>query len=75
MGVDWEPFLRWLDRNKGRAIGAALGFAVGLLVLVLGFWRGVFLAACVWLGWLLGSRVDAHESLADLLNRFFPPGE
>ncbi|MDI6870026.1 MAG: DUF2273 domain-containing protein [Bacillota bacterium] len=75
MQPNWEPFLTWLSKNRGRAIGAALGFAIGLLVILLGFWRGLFLAACVWAGWMLGSRVDAHESLTDLINRLLPPGE
>jgi uncharacterized membrane protein len=72
---NWEPLLAWSSKNRGRVVGAGVGLVFGLLVLLLGFWRGVFLVACVWLGWLIGSRVDAKESLADLLNRFLPPGE
>ncbi|MGE5552783.1 MAG: DUF2273 domain-containing protein [Betaproteobacteria bacterium] len=75
MQPNWEPVLAWLSRNKGRAVGAGLGFAFGLLVLLFGFWRSAFLAACVWLGWAIGSRVDAKESFADLISRLLPPGD
>jgi uncharacterized membrane protein len=73
--LDWEPILAWFARNRGRAVGAAVGFVVGLLMLILGFWRGLFLAGCVWLGWVVGAQIDAHESLTALINRLLPPGE
>lgn len=75
MRPEWEAVWAWLVKNKGRAVGAGLGFVLGLLVILLGFWRGLFLSACVWAGWMIGSRVDAHESLSDLISRLLPPGE
>ena len=75
MEPDWGVLLAWLVKNKGRVIGAALGLAIGLLIIIVGFWRGVFLTGCVWLGWYIGSRRDAHESLSDLISRLLPPGE
>jgi uncharacterized membrane protein len=73
--VNWEPVLAWFAKNRGRAVGTIVGFLVGVFLLVLGFWRGLFLAACVWAGWLVGAQLDAHESLTDLINRLLPPGE
>lgn len=75
MRPEWEPLLGWLGKYRGRAFGAGLGLLVGLIVLIVGFWRGLFLAACVYVGWFLGSRIDGHESLSDLINRLLPPGD
>ncbi|MGE5507111.1 MAG: DUF2273 domain-containing protein [Chitinophagales bacterium] len=75
MEPDWGGVLSWLVRNKGRAIGSVLGLAIGLLIIIVGFWRGLFLAGCVWLGWYIGSRRDAHESLSEMISRLLPPGE
>lgn len=70
-----EAFFAWCRRHRGGVTGAGVGLAVGLAIVILGFWRGVFLAACVWAGWVIGTRLDAHESLADLLKRLLPPGD
>lgn len=75
MEPEIESLTAWFKKNRGRAIGAGLGLVIGVLILALGFWRGLFLTACVWVGWVLGARVDAHESLAELISRLLPPGE
>lgn len=75
MQVNWEPILAWFAQKRGRVVGAVIGFLVGAAWLALGFWRGLFLTACVWVGWIVGAQLDAHESLADLINRLLPPGE
>lgn len=75
MEPEIESLVAWFRKNRGRAIGAAAGLLVGVVIIALGFWRGLFLTVCVWLGWFLGARVDAHESLAELVSRLLPPGE
>lgn len=54
MQVNWEPVLAWCAEKRGRVAGAAIGLLVGAALLILGFWRGLFLTACVWVGWVVG---------------------
>lgn len=63
--------LRTLDEHPGKLIGTLLGFVLGLLVVLLGFWKTLVLFAFVILGFILGKRQDDHKKLFDWLNRFF----
>ena len=45
----------------------------GLLVLLLGFFRAVFLLFCIGLGFYIGYKMDAGEDLVDLLDNLLPP--
>lgn len=63
--------LRTLDEHPGKLIGTLLGFVLGLLVVLLGFWKTLVLFAFVILGFILGKRQDEHKKLFDWLNRFF----
>lgn len=50
-----------LARHPGKVIGAALGFFAGLLVILFGVLRTLFLIACILVGLYLGARVDETE--------------
>lgn len=63
--------IRTLDEHPGKLIGTLLGFVLGLLVVLLGFWKTLVLFAFVILGFILGKRQDDHKKLFDWLNRFF----
>lgn len=59
---------------KGRTIGIFCGLLFGLLVLWLGFWRVVFVALCVFLGYWIGSFRDRKENFLAFLDKILPDG-
>lgn len=59
---------------KGRTIGIVSGLIFGILILSLGFWRGVFLALCAGIGYWLGSFRDREEDFLSFLDKILPEG-
>lgn len=62
------------ERHSGKIIGVATGLLIGILVIALGFWRTLFLAICVSVGFYIGKKIDDREDLSDIWDRFIPPG-
>lgn len=68
----WKQFLSELLQNhQGKFLGIVLGLLFGLLVIILGFLQTVFLACCIYIGYIIGKRVDENESIRDLVERIF----
>ncbi|HHT65831.1 MAG TPA: DUF2273 domain-containing protein [Clostridiales bacterium] len=60
--------------HKGRSIGVVGGLILGILILSLGFWRGIFLVLCAAIGYWLGSFRDKEESFLSILDKILPDG-
>jgi uncharacterized membrane protein len=60
--------------HKGKIIGVICGFTFGTLILVLGFWRGIFLSLCVGIGFWIGSFYDRKENFLTFLDKLIPDG-
>lgn len=72
LGNKLSHFLLWvLEEHPGKFIGTLSGFLLGLLVVVLGFWKALVLMIFVLLGLFLGKRHDDNKNLFDWLDRFF----
>ena len=52
-----------------KAWGALFGFGFGWAILQYGFFRAVFLAVCVGVGWFVGRVLDGEVSLLEILDR------
>jgi uncharacterized membrane protein len=73
MGTWWE---RLWQEHPGLLLGGAAGFAFAVLVLVVGFWRAVLVAALVIIGGYVGRRFDGDDSdLGEILDRIFNRSE
>ena len=61
-----KHFQEWLTAalpiTEGKKVGFLCGLIFGILILTLGFWRGIFLTITVSLGCWLGSFHDRKES-------------
>ncbi len=63
------------DNHRGKLLGTLLGFFVALLIIWVGFLWAVFIMLCMSIGFFVGKRMDDHkENLAEVLDRFLPPG-
>lgn len=77
--VDRERLLEaWNEiwqRHPGKVVGMVIGFLFGLAVIWLGLLWTLFLTATTWLGYWIGTRVDAGmRDVPDWLERVFPTG-
>lgn len=68
-------FLRevWND-HRSKVLGATLGIVVGIVILVFGFFKALFIALCAFVGWHIGNAIDRNESIKDILGKILPPG-
>lgn len=70
--MHWEEMVReiWAG-HRGKAIGVVLGLIFGLFAALFGFWKTLFIAICIGIGYLLGKRADEKGSFQHLLDRWF----
>lgn len=69
----WKEKLKeYYENNKGKTIGLTIGLFFGILVLIIGFFRTVFIGLCALLGFYLGKKVDNNESILELIERILP---
>ncbi|MFW5980149.1 MAG: DUF2273 domain-containing protein [Halanaerobiales bacterium] len=68
-----KDFYNLFKENKGKTLGALIGFFFGVLILLIGFFKTLILIICTLIGYYLGSRWDLEGDLKKLLNRILPP--
>ncbi len=68
--MDWMSiFYELWENHRGKILGIALGLLVGIGFVCFGFWKTVLLALCIWLGYFIGKKIDAKESIKSFLGR------
>ncbi len=63
-------------RNYRQCVnGAAIGLVVGLLFVLIGFFKTLIIGICVFIGFYIGKKLRADKDfLKKLLDRLLPPG-
>ena len=70
-----QVFRQFVTEHWGKIIGGLAGLIIGLVFIIFGFWRSLFIFLCVGLGIYLGMILDRNESLRGLLQRIWPDGD
>jgi uncharacterized membrane protein len=70
--INNSGFLKFVKEHKGIIIGSLIGFAIGALILWIGFFRTLFLAICVGIGAFFGSNNKYRKRLFEVLDRVLP---
>ena len=60
--------------HRGRITGAALALVIGIMFLIIGFFKTLFLLVLTAGGYMLGGKIDNKEDLLELLDKILPPG-
>ncbi len=53
-----DRFIAWIKENPGRALGTSAGFAIGLSLILFGFWRTLVVGTATWIGYSIGKWID-----------------
>ena len=69
-----EIVLSCFTVHRGKTIGFLCGLTFGILVLTLGFWRGLFLGLAIGIGCWIGSFYDRKENFLAFLDKILPEG-
>ncbi len=73
--MDIEKILRFYNSHRGGLNGAMIGFITACTILIIGFFRAVFIAICVGIGYYIGKRLsDDKDYIKNLLDKVLPPG-
>ncbi len=68
----WENILsELLVKHRGKTIGIVLGLIASILFVSFGFWKTIFVAICIGLGYLLGKNVDDDKDIELWLKKLF----
>ncbi|MBZ4652719.1 MAG: hypothetical protein JG781_54 [Peptococcaceae bacterium] len=68
----WEKVLTELMRfHRGKIFGIFFGLLFSILVITVGFLQTIFIACCIYVGYIIGKRVDDNESLKEVMERIF----
>jgi uncharacterized membrane protein len=64
-----ERILKELIKNRGKVIGLLAGLTFGIMVIKVGFWQTLFITLCLYIGYIIGKRIDDNESLQEVIER------
>lgn len=62
-------FFEALGNKKCKVIGAIIGFIIGILILIIGFLKTIFIVICTLVGYYIGSRVDYMDNFNEIINK------
>ncbi|AIS52378.1 hypothetical protein TKV_c12070 [Thermoanaerobacter kivui] len=71
--MDIDKFFEVFKENKGKIIGVILGFIVALSILLIGFFKTIFIGICIIGGYYIGKKIDEGENIANLVDSILPP--
>lgn len=69
-----KELLEFYKCNKGKVNGVIIGLLFAILVISIGFFKTLFLAICVFIGYYIGKKSDNNESIIEILQRFIHNG-
>jgi len=63
-------FRELISRHKGKIGGLILGLVSGWLIIRYGFWKALFVALCMGIGYYIGKRLDEQVDLKEIFLKF-----
>ncbi len=73
--LDKEKIYEFYLTHRGEVIGIAAGLVTSVLILVIGFFKVLFIAIFIALGYYIGKWIaNDKDYLKNLLDRMLPPG-
>ena len=60
-----------LTEHRGKALGIILGLIASILFISYGFWRTIFIIFCIFLGYVIGKKLDENANLETWIKNLF----
>ena len=70
-----EKILKIFEEHQGKVIGSIIGFIISMMVLLIGFFKTLFIIGCILIGFYIGKRIDNRENISEILDRILPIGK
>jgi uncharacterized membrane protein len=67
----WERLLAVIlePGNQGKLLGVIFGLLFGILAAIFGIWKTLFIAICVFIGYIVGKRIDEQGDYRNFLDK------
>ncbi|OEF95518.1 hypothetical protein BHF71_04825 [Vulcanibacillus modesticaldus] len=65
-------FMKLWEEHPGTMVGIGVGAFVGLIFLLVGFWKTIIFSGFIALGFYFGKKYDNNEDLRDVLEEILP---
>jgi len=73
--MNLEKLFIFYESHRGGIIGAAAGFLLAVLILIIGFFKVLFIAIFAGVGYYIGKSIhEDKDYIKNLLDRVLPPG-
>ena len=72
--MDRKLFEELWQHHSGKTVGVSIGFILGVLIIIFGFFQTIFVLLCTLAGYIVGKRIDEKEDIMDILDKLLPPG-
>lgn len=66
----FSSLLAWAEKNPWQTVGIVAGFLAGILIILVGFWKTLFIFLMAAAGYFLGKGKDEGKSLAARIRAF-----
>lgn len=67
-----EVLISIYKNNRGKVIGTIAGLLIAVLMLIIGFFRTLFIVLLMLLGYYIGKKIDNKESIVEVIERILP---
>lgn len=58
-----KVFIYLVTEHRGKVIGIFMGLLASILFISYGFWRSIFVIACIFLGYFIGKKIDDNSNI------------
>lgn len=60
-----------ITEHRGKTVGILLGLVASILFISYGFWRTIFIAFCIVVGYLIGKKLDENADIEVWIKNLF----
>lgn len=72
MNLVKEVLLSIYKNNRGKVICTLAGLLIAVFMLLIGFFRTLFIVLLMLLGYYIGKKIDNKESIVEVIERILP---
>ncbi|NLV37149.1 MAG: DUF2273 domain-containing protein [Clostridiaceae bacterium] len=73
--MNFDKILAYCTVHKGEVIGAIIGLILAVMILIIGFFKVLFIAIFTGVGYYIGKKIhEDKDYVKNLLDRVLPPG-
>lgn len=70
-----DRLFKFFEKHQWKIICSFIGFVIAVVILIIGFFKTLFITLFIAGGYYLGKKIDNKEDIAEILDKILPPGK